>query len=260
MVDYTLRIAHLYSRHLNLYGDRGNIICLSKRSRARDIRPVVVEFDIGDRADLKEYDLIFIGGGQDKEQRQVALDLAEVKGDAIREAVASNVVMLAVCGGYQLMGHYYMDSDGNKLPGLGLLDVSTVHPGPKKQRCIGNLIARWEGGLLVGFENHGGLTYLGEDAQPLATVVKGYGNNGSDGTEGARHLNLFGTYLHGSFLPKNPHFADHILYLALSRRYPGLTLKPLADGYEWSAHRAAIRIARGSPLSSIGHWLSSRVF
>ena len=217
---------------------------------------MVDEVDIGASADLKEYDLIFMGGGQDKAQRQVALDLAETKGNAVREAVESGVVMLAVCGGYQLMGHYYMDSDGVKLDGLGLLDVWTAHPGPIKQRCIGNLVARWEGGLLVGFENHGGLTYLGENALPLAQVVKGYGNNGSDGTEGARYLNLFGTYLHGSFLPKNPHFADHLLYLALSRRYPEITLKPLNDGYEWSAHRAAIQIAQGNPLSTIREWLS----
>ncbi|MSQ15508.1 MAG: glutamine amidotransferase [Dehalococcoidia bacterium] len=258
MPDFTLRIAHLYSRQLNLYGDRGNIICLSERSRARGITPVVDELNVGDGSDLSKYDLFFIGGGQDKEQRRVSQDLSMVKGNAIKAAVESGAVMLAVCGGYQLMGHYYQDSDGNKLPGLGLLDLWTAHPGPKQERCIGNLVANWEGGPLVGFENHGGLTYLGEKSKPLAKVVKGYGNNGKDGTEGATYLNLFGTYLHGSFLPKNPHFADHLLHLSLTRRYPGITLTPLNDSYEWNAHRAALRSARGHPLSSAVEWIFGR--
>lgn len=251
MPEYKLRIAHLYARQLNLYGDRGNIICLTERCRARRIAAEVDELGLGENIDPSSYDLLFVGGGQDKEQQQVSQDLSQTKGDAIQEAVESGAVMLAVCGGYQLMGHYYRDADGTELPGLGILDIHTTHPGHRNQRCIGNLVARWEGGLLAGFENHGGLTYLGEGARPLAKVVRGYGNNGNDGTEGARYKNLFGTYLHGSFLPKNPHFADYLLHLALSKRYPDITLAPLNDTYEWSAHRAAIDLSQPSSLLSL---------
>ncbi|MBM2826446.1 MAG: glutamine amidotransferase [Dehalococcoidia bacterium] len=238
-----LNIAHLYAREMNLYGDRGNIICLTERCRRRGIEAQVREVNLGEPLNPEAYDLIFMGGGQDKEQRQVAQDLQAVKGEALKEAVENGVVALAVCGGYQLMGLYYRPAEGPELPGLGIFDAWTVHPGIRSPRCIGNLVARWQGGPLVGFENHGGRTYLGDGVSPLATVVHGHGNNSEDGTEGAVYKNAFGTYLHGSFLPKNPHFADHLIYLALARKYPDVSLAPLDDAYEWEAHEAAVRLA-----------------
>jgi hypothetical protein len=228
---------------MNLYGDRGNILCLRRRCEAREIELVVEELDLGDTLDPAAYDLIFIGGGQDREQRRIAEDLA-AKGEALRRAAEDGVAMLAVCGGYQLFGSYYRTAAGDDLPGAAVLDAWTVHPGEGAPRCIGDVAARWEGGTLVGFENHGGRTYLGSGARPLAQVERGFGNNGGDGTEGAVYRNVYGTYLHGALLPKNPRFTDHILRLALARRYGQVELAPLDDGVEEAAHAAAMRIAR----------------
>ena len=242
-MSLSLRLAHLYPKLMNLYGDRGNIICLRRRCQAREIELVVDDLGLGDRLDPRLYDLIFMGGGQDREQRRVVDDLIDVKGDAIRQAVEEGVATLAVCGGYQLFARYYRPAVGDDLPGLGIFDAHTEHPGEEVARCIGNVVAEWEGGTLVGFENHGGRTYLGENARPLARVRVGHGNNGSDGTEGAVYKNAFGTYLHGSLLPKNPRFADHLLRTALRYRYGEVELGPLDDSLEDEAHAAAIRIA-----------------
>ena len=236
-------LAHLYPKLMNLYGDRGNIICLRCRCQARDIELAVDELDLGDRFDSRRYDLIFMGGGQDREQRRVVGDLIDVKGDAIRRAIDDGVPALAVCGGYQLFARYYRPATGDDLPGLGVFDAYTEHPGEDVPRCIGNVVAEWDGATLVGFENHGGRTFLGPDARPLARVRVGFGNNGRDGTEGAVYRNAYGTYLHGSLLPKNPRFADHLLRLALRRSHPDATLAPLDDTLEDAAHAAAIRIA-----------------
>jgi len=236
-------LAHLYPKLMNLYGDRGNIICLRCRCQARDIELAVDELDLGDRFDSRRYDLIFMGGGQDREQRRVVGDLIDVKGDAIRRAIDDGVPALAVCGGYQLFARYYRPAVGDDLPGLGIFDAHTEHPGEDVARCIGNVVAEWDGATLVGFENHGGRTFLGPDARPLARVRVGFGNNGRDGTEGAVYRNAYGTYLHGSLLPKNPRFADHLLRLALRRSHPDATLAPLDDTLEDAAHAAAIRIA-----------------
>jgi CobQ-like glutamine amidotransferase family enzyme len=167
-----------------------------------------------------------------------------MKGPALREAAEAGVVVLAVCGGYQLAGHFYRGADGEELRGAGVLDLQTVHPGPRAKRLIGNLVARWAGGELAGFENHGGRTYLGPGCEPLAEVVKGFGNDGESGFEGARYKNVFGTYLHGPLLPKNPEFADHLISLALARRYGEGALAPLDDALETRAHAAAVRAAR----------------
>ena len=239
----SIRMAHLYPKLMNLYGDRGNIICLRRRCEARGIDLAVDELDLGDRLDPRAYDLIFMGGGQDREQRRVVRDLIDVKGEAVREAVEEDVTALAVCGGYQLFGRYYRPAAGEDLPGLGIFDAFTQHPGEDVARCIGNVVAEWEGGTLVGFENHGGRTFVGNGARPLATVRSGYGNNGLDKTEGAVYRNAYGTYLHGSLLPKNPRFADHLLRLALRRRHPEADVAPLDDALEDAAHAAAIRIA-----------------
>ncbi len=243
-MNLSLRLAHLYPKLMNLYGDRGNIICLRCRCRARGIELLVDELDIGDALDPKGCDLIFMGGGQDREQRRIVRDLLDVKGESVRQAAEEGVTALAVCGGYQLFARYYRPAVGDDLPGLGIFDAHTEHPGENVARCIGNVVAEWEGDTLVGFENHGGRTFLGPKARPLAMVRSGYGNNGFDKTEGAVHKNAYGTYLHGSLLPKNPRFADHLLRLALRRRYgEEVDLAPLDDSLEQAAHEAAIRVA-----------------
>jgi CobQ-like glutamine amidotransferase family enzyme len=242
-----LRIAHLYPRLMNVYGDRGNILALTRRCRDREIDVEVTELSVDDKLDASAHDLIFMGGAQDREQRRVADDLRSTKGAALREAVEAGVVALAVCGGYQLFGKYYRESTGVQLEGVGVFDLRTEHPGASAPRLIGNVVAELADGesriTLVGFENHGGRTYLGEQTKPLARVRSGHGNNGKDGSEGARYKNAFGTYLHGSLLPKNPRFADMLIEIALRRRYGGdLTLVPIDDRIEEAAHDAALRL------------------
>ena len=214
----TLTLAHLYPDQLNLYGDRGNILTLQQRCRWRGINLRVVELGIGDALDPDAYDMIFIGGGQDRDQAPVAQDLYETKSIGLWASIEDDMPVLAVCGGYQLLAHYYRPASGPDLKGLGVFDAWTVHRGARAPRCIGDIALNWHGQTLVGFENHGGQTYLGT-AQPLGKVLKGFGNNAQDGTEGAIYRNAFGTYLHGSLLPKNPHFADYLIELALKRSY-----------------------------------------
>ena len=243
MSERALRLGHLYPSLMNVYGDRGNIICLARRCRLRGIRLEVFPLERGERLDPGAFDLLFMGGAQDSEQLLVADDLASTKGAPLREAVEADVVFLGVCGGYQLAGQAYRSADGSELAGAGVLDMYTVHPGPKAKRLIGNLVAEWEGGTLAGFENHGGRTYLGARAQPLARVVHGFGNDGVSGLEGARFRNAFGCYLHGPVLPKNPALADKLISLALERRYGDGTLAKLDDSLEKIAHAAAMQAA-----------------
>ena len=247
-MELSLRLAHLYPKQMNLYGDRGNIICLRRRCAARGIELAVDELEVGEPLDPTGCDLVFIGGAQDREQRRVAADLLAAKGEALRQAVDAGVVVLAVCGGYQLLGRYYRPAAGEDLPGLGIFDAWTVHPGPTAKRFIGNVVVRWQGATLVGFENHGGRTFLGAAARPLARVIAGYGNNGRDGTEGAVQANAFGTYLHGSLLPKNPRFADHLIALALARKCGQGELPLLDDALEEQAHAEAVRLAVKKPI------------
>lgn len=228
-----LRIAHLYPKRMSIYGDRGNIQALSQRCRWRKIAVSVDEIEVGEKLDSTRYDLFFFGGGQDQEQDTVAADLAG-KAEALRQAVAGGAAVLAVCGGYQLLGRYYQPADGDRLDGVGVFDAWT-EAGPK--RLIGNVVADpaiddLSDRPLVGFENHSGLTYLGDDAQPLATVRTGHGNNGKDRTEGCVAGSAVGTYLHGSLLPKNPHLADWLIKRALRRRYQQVSLGELDDGFE----------------------------
>ena len=248
-MEATLRLAHLYPKLMNLYGDRGNILSLRRRCQQRGITLAVDELEIGDALDADAYDLIFIGGAQDREQQRVAADLLETKAEALHKAVEQGVVLLAVCGGYQLLGRHYRPAAGEELAGVGIFDAWTVHPGPTAKRFIGNVVVRWQGGTLVGFENHGGRTYLGPSARPLAKVIVGFGNNGRDGSEGVvQGDNAFGTYLHGSLLPKNPRFADHLIAQALRRRYGELELAPLDDVLEERAHAEAVRLAKKKPI------------
>ena len=214
----TLTLGHLYPDQLNLYGDRGNILTLRRRCQLRGIELRVVGLGIGDALAPDEYDMLFIGGGQDKEQAPVAQDLYDIKGIGLWAAVEDDMPVLAVCGGYQLLAQYYRPASGPDMRGLGVFDAWTIHKGSHVPRCIGDVAISWNGGILVGFENHGGRTYLGT-AKPLGKVLKGHGNNSEDSMEGAVYRNAYGTYLHGSLLPKNPHFADYLISLALQRTY-----------------------------------------
>lgn len=238
-----LRICHLYPDLLNLYGDRGNLITLTNRARWRGIGVTVTDCRLRDPLDGEAHDLFFIGGGEDRQQKLAADDLRSRKGSALREAAEAGAVVLAVCGGYQLLGHYYRPADGEDLIGLGLMDLTTVHPGPSARRLIGNIVIRsplLNGATMVGFENHGGRTRLGPGAAPLGEVIRGFGNNGEDRAEGDVYRHVYGTYLHGPLLPKNPAFADHLILAALRRRYGTVTLSPLDDHVESDAHAAAV--------------------
>jgi CobQ-like glutamine amidotransferase family enzyme len=244
-----LRIVHLYADLMNIYGDRGNVIVMQRRAQWRGIDVSVSAVGLGQTLDWQAYDLIFVGGGQDRQQALMAADLRQTKADALAAALADDRVILAVCGGYQLLGRFYRGADGSELAGLGLFDLHTIHPGGADARCIGNVLVRcdWDEHqrTLVGFENHGGRTYLGPGCAPLGRLVIGHGNNGSDGQEGGRVRNAYGTYLHGSLLPKNPWFADHLIMLALQRRYgTATTLPPLDDSLEGAAHEAMERRLR----------------
>jgi CobQ-like glutamine amidotransferase family enzyme len=239
-----LRLGHLYPDQLNMYGDRGNIITLKQRCAWRGITLRHIPLDLEEPLRPEDFDMLFIGGGQDKEQDEVARDLKEVKASALREAVESDMPVLGVCGGYQLLAKFYRPAEGPELEGVGILDAWTIHKGKAVARCIGNLALMWNEQTLVGFENHGGRTYLGANAKPLGRVLHGHGNNSEDHQEGCVYRNTFGTYMHGSLLPKNPNFADHLLRLALRRRYGATAdamMKPLDDTREWQAHDAMLR-------------------
>jgi CobQ-like glutamine amidotransferase family enzyme len=241
----TLTLGHLYPEQLNVYGDRGNIITLRQRCAWRGIELRIQAIGVGDPLDASAYDMLFIGGGQDREQDEIARDLREVKGSALRDAVGSGLPTLAVCGGYQMLAHSYRPADGPELEGVAIFDAWTVHSGKHVARCVGNVALAWNDSTLVGFENHGGRTYLDSAARPLGRVLAGHGNNSEDHMEGCITHYAFGTYLHGSLLPKNPHFADYLLGLALACRYgataPEQLLMPLDDHLEWQAHDAMLR-------------------
>jgi CobQ-like glutamine amidotransferase family enzyme len=238
-----LRVAHLYPDVMNIYGDRGNVIALRYRCEARGIDFKLTEINIGDPFAADDFDVVLIGGGQDREQRRIADDLV-AKGPALREAIDDGMAALAVCGGFQLFGHRYVDHDGSQIPGIGVFDLETRHPGPVADRCIGDVVLQTPLGEVVGFENHGGRTYLGPKQEPFGTVVRGAGNNHEDGREGAVYKNAVGTYLHGSLLPKNPALADRLILDGLRHRYgETVELPELPDTDERAAHRNAVSIA-----------------
>jgi lipid II isoglutaminyl synthase (glutamine-hydrolysing) len=236
-----LRVLALYPEQMNIYADRGNIVFLQRRCEWRGIGFSYAGAGPGDPVDPAAHDLFYVGGGQDRDQRAVAADMAATKREALAAAADDGAVLLAVCGGYQLLGHSYQLGE-EKLPGLGIADLETVRePG---RRLIGNVTIEAELGgaprTIAGFENHGGRTYLGGDARPLGRVLSGFGNNGSDGLEGVRRGNLVGTYLHGPLLPKNAWLADHLIGLALEHRYGERPeLEPLDDTLERAAHESA---------------------
>ena len=236
-----LRICHLYPEVLNLYGDRGNIICLSKRLSWRGIGCSVTRLGIGEKADFSDFDLFFIGGGQDFEQEVLLSDLNSGKAKELISAIEDGRTFLCICGGYQMLGHYYETFDGKRCNFLGAIDFYTVG---SKQRMIGNYAFKLGDGsgssTVVGFENHSGKTYLGEGVKPLGEVLKGFGNNGEDKTEGVRYKNVFGSYSHGPILPKNPDFCDEIIRATLERKYGSCELSLLSDGFEKKAHDSVL--------------------
>ena len=233
-----LVIAHLYPSEMNIYGDTGNVIALRRRLEWRGLEARVDPVPVGAAYDLAAADVVFGGGGQDRSQVEVAADLQRRR-DAIHEAVAAGTVFLTICGTYQLFGRRFLTHDGQEIPGIGVFAMDTV--GGTK-RMIGNVVVATPWGDLVGFENHSGRTLLDPDQAALGRVKKGYGNDETRREEGAVTANCFGTYLHGSLLPKNPAFADELLRRALSRRRgQGVVLEPLDDRLEHLAARAAAR-------------------
>ncbi len=241
--EIKLTICHLYPELMNIYGDRGNIISLVRRAAWRGIEVDLVPVSLGSRLDPHRCDILFFGGGQDKEQTLVAGDFRLVQGEAVHRFVEDGGALLSICGGYQLLGKYFRTHAGETLEGIGVFDAWTV-AGDK--RCIGNAVVACDftdgpARTLVGFENHSGKTYLGSGCRPMGRVLSGFGNNGEDGLEGAVYRNAFGCYLHGSLLPKNPWLTDHLLTVAARRRYgDAVELQPLDDTLEERAHEAVI--------------------
>ncbi len=232
----SIKICHLYPDTLNLYGDVGNILCMKKRLEWRGISCEIDEVPIGVALDTSKYDIFFLGGGQDFEQSIMLADLKKGKSEAIKSAIEDEKVFLAICGGYQLLGQYYKTWDGKQLDFIGALNIHTIG---EEKRLVGDYMFRLndaDGGQeVVGFENHSGLTFLGDGVQPLGTIITGFGNNGKDRTEGAKYKNVFASYSHGPLLPKNPELCDHILKTALMRKNPNITLESLDDRFENAA-------------------------
>ncbi|MDO4796532.1 MAG: glutamine amidotransferase [Coriobacteriales bacterium] len=234
MAERCLRVAHLYPELLNLYGDSGNILVLRKRMEWRQMACVVEETHVGDGLSLTDVDLVFIGGGSDREQKIVCDSLLRSQCE-LAAFVADGGVLLAVCGGYQLLGHSYAMGD-QVVPGLSLVDLYTDRGSP---RLIGNVCVKSPIAAepIVGYENHGGRTHLGPGVEPLGEVVHGYGNDGTSGEEGCRYHNVVGTYVHGPLLPKNPGVADWLIARALERKYGTAELEPLDDTEEHAANQ-----------------------
>lgn len=234
----TLTIGWLYPELMNVYGDIGNVIVLSKRCEWRKIQVKVKHLEVGFKSnELTGCDILFMGGAQDKQQKIVASDLKK-KSKKLKEKIENGTPGLYVCGAYQFLGKYYKEADGSIIKGLGIFDIYTENPGENFKRLIGNTIIDSKFGRLIGFENHGGRTYLGKNIEPLGKVQRGFGNNGKDKTEGAIHKNSFGSYFHGPILPKNPRLADHLIKLALQRKYGSpIKLSPIENPIEEKARR-----------------------
>lgn len=255
----SLRIVHLYPKEMNIYGDLGNIITLKQRLIQRGIEVSYATVGLSDqnivKTEFPDGDIYFMGGGQDNDMFKVYEDLIANKGKAIKQEVAAGKVFLLICGAFQLFGKFFLDAAGRRINGLDILPIETKAPGDQlADRCLGNLLTQLEPGLardvkrayggalpsntLVGFENHIGQTFFMDDSiTPMGKVLVGKGNNSIDKIEGARYKNVFGSYSHGSLLPKNPHIADLLIYIALKNKYGvDFELKPLDDQVEWRAH------------------------
>lgn len=241
---HSLTIGWLYPELMSTYGDRGNIICLQKRCEWRGIKTKIINLDLKYTInDLIKCDILFMGGAQDKQQQIVSEDLLKKK-EVLKKMIEDNIPGLYICGAYQFLGKYYKEANGTIIKGLDILDLHTENPGETHPRLIGNVAIQIPNTkykvlntTLVGFENHGGRSYLGKNIKPLGKIIKGFGNNGKDGTEGAVYKNSFGSYLHGPILPKNPHFADLVIKLALEKKYKkAVWLLTLDDSLEIQAH------------------------
>lgn len=238
-----LTLVHLYPDLLNIYGDAGNIAALTYRCLKRGIKLNIRPVSVGDQVKTGSFDLVFGGGGQDSQQILVSRDLPE-KAAILKLAAEKGIPMLTICGSYQLFGKFFKPFSGPKLQGIGVFPAYTV---ASKQRKIGNIVIDSFLGKLVGFENHSGNTFLDNPDLALGQVIRGFGNNGADKTEGCRAGNVFGAYLHGPLLPKNPHFADYLIQTALEVKYhQAVPLETLDDRLEWQAHQTAVKISRGS--------------
>lgn len=249
-----LTIGHFYPNLLNLYGDRGNIECLRQRCAWRDImvKIIPINFEITlTGALINEINLVFMGGGEDTSQKQLYQDFINDKGQWLKEYIENNGVGLFICGGYQLLGKYYRTYQGQDIQGLNILDLYTQHFGRDKKRCVGNVVCKISGieylkdKTLVGFENHGGRTFLGQNTAAMGLTTTGDGNNGNDRTEGVVYKNIIGTYLHGPLLPKNPHLADFLIKKALEKKYQKeAEILPLDDELDWEAHKNALKLPK----------------
>ncbi len=224
-MKFLLSIGWLYPELMSTYGDRGNIIVLAKRCEWRGIKTEILNLNVEFNTKLlNNVDILFMGGAQDIQQKIVSKDFTSQKINALERKIEDGTPGLYICGAYQFLGKYYKKSDGTLIKGLGILDLYTENPGPHKPRLIGNIaikadLVSHQTNIVIGFENHGGRTYLGKNLKPFGTVIKGFGNNGSDNTEGAIYKNSIGTYLHGPILPKNPQIADWLIKKALERKY-----------------------------------------
>lgn len=234
-----LNICHLYPDLLNVYGDVGNILILKSRAEARGITVNIINTSLNDKFNSADIDIVFFGGGQDYEQSIVSDDLKNNKKEDISNYIENGKVFLAICGGYQLLGKYYRAPSGEKLDGLGILDIYTE---AGEKRFIGNTVIKNEefNETYVGFENHSGRTYI-NDLQPLGKCIEGYGNNGEDKQEGCIYKNTFCTYFHGSLLSKNPELADRLLKIALETKYKDFSLDKLDDTFELMAKKRIIK-------------------
>ncbi len=234
-----LVVGWLYGTKMNIYGDRGNVLAIAQRARWRDIDVEIREIGFGESIP-DDVDIFFWGGGQDQEQVAVSHDMQGEKAEQLRTSIENGAAMLAVCGGYQLLGHEYRPHNGEPLRGIGLFDATSM-AGP--ERFIGNVVVNSRWGILVGFENHSGLTWLGEGVEPLGKIQVGCGNNGQDGTEGAIYRNAIGCYLHGALLPKNPALTDWLVEMGLRHRYGSADLPAIDDDLERRAHETAMQRA-----------------
>lgn len=248
-MKYSINIAWLYPDLMSTYGDRGNVIVLQKRCQWRGIDAAIVPITLETSlSKLKDIDIIFMGGAQDRQQKLAGEDFLGNKGPVVKKMVEKGIPALFVCAAYQFVGKYYRPYQGADIPGAEIFDLVTIHPGDQAKRCIGNIageiinIPGLNGQTIVGFENHGGYTTLGPSMKPLARVIKGYGNNGSDGFEGAVYKNSIGSYFHGPLLPKNPEIADWLIAHALKQKYDKtIPLQKLDDSLAVTAKNAIIK-------------------
>jgi CobQ-like glutamine amidotransferase family enzyme len=240
MNEKTINVLQLYPRDMNIYGDWGNALVIKRRLEWHGITPNIMEYNPGDSFP-KDVDIILGGGGQDSGQDSIQEDLLSIS-KKLHELADKGVPMLMICGLYQLFGKFFKTQDGHIIQGIGLLDIQT-HAGP--ERLIGNIITKSEQfGDIIGYENHSGQTFLGDNVQPLGTVVRGAGNNGQDGLEGARYNNVIGTYLHGSLLPKNPNIADFLIEKAVTNKYGEFTPTVIEDHFAELARQVAAKRPR----------------